>query len=71
MTAHPSPRQTPDGRTLVSRHVVAFLAHRHVDYVRRTVAAVACDVPTRAALVDLDEAEKELSTRPQRVRRVA
>jgi hypothetical protein len=67
-TRHPSPRSDDTGRTLVSRHVVAYLAHRHVDYVRRTIPAVACDVTTRAALLDLDQAEETLAGRAQRNR---
>ena len=68
MTAHPSPRRDDTGRVLVTRHVVAYLAHRHVDTVRRAVPAVACDVATRAALVDLDQAEEVLGGRPHRRR---
>lgn len=71
MSSHPSPHQTPDGRMLVSRHIVALLTKRHLNYVRREVPAVACDVRTRVALVDLDQAEETLMARPQRVRRVA
>lgn len=71
MSFHPSPRLTPDGRTLVSRHVVAFLTKRHLNYVRREVPAVACDVRTRVALVDLDHAEQTLAARSHRARRVA
>jgi hypothetical protein len=68
VTAHPSPRRDDAGRTLVSRQVVAYLAHRHVDQVRRLVPPVACDVSTRAALLDLDEAEDILGGRPHRNR---
>jgi hypothetical protein len=70
VTAHPSPRKDDTGRTLVSRHVVAYLGHRHVDHVRKRVPAVACDVATRAVLVDLDEAEEILGGRPHRNRAV-
>lgn len=63
---HPSPRKDDAGRTLVSRQVVAYLGHRHVNLVRRLVPAVACDVATRAVLVDLDEAEEILGGRPHR-----
>ena len=55
--AHPAPRRLADGRVLVTRHVVAYLAHRHVDHVRKHVPAVACDVASRAVLLDLDQAE--------------
>ena len=61
---HPEPRRLDDGRILVTRHVVAQLGHRHVNFVRREVPAVACDVLTRAALVDLDQAEEVLAGRP-------
>lgn len=61
---HPEPRRLPDGRILVTRQVVAAIAHRHVNHVRRLVPPVACDVRTRAALVDLDDAEEILGTRP-------
>ncbi len=61
---HPEPRRDDTGRVLVSRQLVARLGHRHVNYVRREVPAVACDVRTRAALLDLDQAEDILGTRP-------
>lgn len=60
---HPRPRRDDTGRVLATRHVVAFLAHRTVDHVRKRVPAVACDVATRAALVDLDAAEALLTGR--------
>jgi hypothetical protein len=66
--AHPLPRRDDSGRTLVSRHVAAYLGHRHVDHVRKRVPAVACDVATRAVLVDLDEAEEIFGGRPHRNR---
>lgn len=65
--AHPSPRPTPDGRVLVSRHVVAWCTGRHVNLIRRRVPPVACDVTTRAALLDLDDAEQRLAVIPQRL----
>ena len=71
MTAHPTPRRTPDGRTLASRHVVAYVLGRHVDVVRKRVPAVACDVPTRAALVDLEEADKALRLLTRRDRQAS
>lgn len=60
---HPEPRRLDDGRWLVTRHVVAHLAHRHVNYVRREIPPVACDVRTRAVLLDLDQAEEILAGR--------
>lgn len=53
---------------LVSRAAAAYLGHRHVDHVRKTVPVVACDVITRAALVDLDQAEELLGRRQHRKR---
>lgn len=44
----------------MTRAVVAYLTGRHIDTVRERVPAVACDVDTRAALVDLHEAERIL-----------
>jgi hypothetical protein len=38
---------------LMSRHIAAYLTARHVDWVPRPVPAVACDLATRAALVQL------------------
>lgn len=69
MPEHPSPFRTPDGRTLVTRHVVAYVTRRHVNWVRREVPAVACDVLSRAALVDLDQAERVLEARQKRLPR--
>lgn len=66
---HPEPRQDDAGRLLLSRHAVAYLQDRHIDHVRKAVPAVACDVATRAALVDLDEAARLLAARRQRARR--
>lgn len=63
---HPPPRRLEDGRILVTRQIAAHLAHRHVDLVRKRVPAVTCDVATRAALVDLDQAEELLGSRPRR-----
>lgn len=60
---HPEPRRLDDGRILVTRHIVAQLGHRHVNYVRREIPPVACDVRTRAVLLDLDQAEQILGTR--------
>jgi hypothetical protein len=60
---HPEPRRLDDGRILVTRHVVAQLGHRHINYVRREIPPVACDVRTRAALLDLDQAEAILAGR--------
>lgn len=68
LRAHPSPRETPDGRVLVSRDLVAHMGARHVNWVRQAVPAVACDVVTRAVLLDLDVAEQVLSARPRRAR---
>lgn len=45
---------------------MAYLGHRHVDLVRRAVPPVACDVTTRAVLVDLDQAEEILGGRRHR-----
>jgi hypothetical protein len=64
---HPSPRRDDTGRTLVSRHVVAYLTHRNLDHVRKRVPAVACDVRTRVALLDLDQAEQTLATARRRI----
>jgi hypothetical protein len=50
----------------VTRQVAAYLAHRHVNLIRREVAPVACDVTTRAALLDLDEVEDHFAGRPHR-----
>lgn len=63
---HPEPRRLDDGRILVTRQVVAQLGHRHVNYVRRLVEPVACDVRTRAALLDLDQAEAILAEHDRR-----
>jgi hypothetical protein len=65
---HPRPRRDDTGRTLVSRQVAAYLGHLHVDQVRRAVPAVACDVATRAALVDLDQVEEHFAARRRRNR---
>lgn len=63
---HPEPKWV-DGRMLVSRQLVAKTTGLHIDMVRRSVPAVACDVATRAWLVDLDEAEKRLADKRRRV----
>ena len=63
---HPSPRRTPDGRVLASRHVIAYCTGRHVDVVRKRVPAVACDLATRVVLLDLDEASRVLGGVAQR-----
>ena len=63
---HPRPVTDDAGRTLVTRQVAAYLAHRHVNLVRREVAPVACDVATRAALLDLDEVEDVFGGRAHR-----
>jgi hypothetical protein len=68
--AHPSPRRLDDGRVLVTRHVVAHLAQRHPNHVRSLVPAVACDVSTRAALLDLEHAERVLAGTSHRRRKV-
>lgn len=60
-------RHTEDGRTLASRHLIARLTGRHVNLIRRAVPAVACDVATRAALLDIDDAERELGAIPRRL----
>lgn len=60
---HPEPRRLDDGRILVTRQMVAQLGQRHINYVRREVPAVACDVRTRAVLLDLDQAEEILGSR--------
>lgn len=57
---HPAPLTTPDGRRLVSRHLVAHVTGRHIDTVRKRIPPVACDVTTRVALLDLDEAAAAL-----------
>lgn len=66
--AHPRPVQDDTGRQLVTRQVAAYLAQRHVDQVRKAVPAVACDVATRAQLVDLDDVEQTLAGRQHRHR---
>lgn len=66
MTPHPAPRRDDTGRVLASRQLVAYATHRHIDTVRRAVPPVACDVTTRAALLDLDHAEITLSSRTRR-----
>lgn len=63
---HPSPRPDGAGRILVSRQLLATQLDLHIDMVRRTVPAVACDVATRAWLVDLDEAEQRLTQKSRR-----
>lgn len=63
---HPTPVRDDTGRRLVTRQVAAFLAHRHVNLVRREIAPVACNVATRAALLDLDEVEDHFAHRPHR-----
>jgi hypothetical protein len=60
---HPEPRRLDDGRWLVTRQIVARLAQRHVNYIRREIPPVACDVLTRAVLLDLDQAEQILADR--------
>jgi hypothetical protein len=57
---HPAARQAGD-RTLASRQLVALTFGRHVNLVRRVVPPVACDVATRAALLDVDDAEARLA----------
>lgn len=63
---HPGPQRDDSGRTLVSRHIVAHLLQLHVDMVRRAAPSVACHVPTRVHLVDMDEAEKALTGKTRR-----
>lgn len=65
---HPTPVEDDAGRRLVTRQVAAYLGQRHVDQVRRLVPPVACDVATRAALVDLDDVEAALAGRTHRNR---
>jgi len=55
-------------RILVSRQVFAKQTGLHVDMVRRRVPAVACDVKTRAWLIELDEAEQLLAQKISAVR---
>ena len=62
------PRRDDTGRILMTRAAIAHLAHRDVDHVRKTVPAVACDVATRSALLDLDQAEDLLGWRQHRNR---
>lgn len=65
--AHVAPREE-GGRQLVTRQVAAFLAQRHVNYVRRECAGaeVACDVATRTVLLDLDVVTELLAHRGHR-----
>lgn len=58
---HAIVRSDDSGRTLASRAVVALLTGLHVDTVRKRVPPVACDVATRAALIDVAQAERILS----------
>lgn len=59
-------RTDDTGRTLATRAVVAYLTGRHVDSIRDWVPAVACDAATRAALVDVAQAERILEATPRR-----
>lgn len=65
---HPAPVRDDTGRTLVTRDVAAYLAHRHPNHIRRAVPAVACDVASRAVLLDLDEVEQLFGGRAHRDR---
>lgn len=48
--------------------MVAMVFDRHPSLVNRVVPAVACDVATRAVLVDVDDAERRLAEVPRRER---
>lgn len=61
---HPEPRRDDTGRRLATRAVVALLTGRHVDTVRKAVPPVACDVASRAMLVDIAEAAAVLDRHP-------
>lgn len=65
---HPNPREDDTGRLLATRAVVALLVGRDIDMVRLHCPAVACDVPSRAALVDVDEAHVTLTKLARRRR---
>lgn len=51
---------------LGTRLTAAVLIERHPDQVRRRCRPVACDVSTRAALYDLDEAARIFADTPRR-----
>lgn len=63
-------RRLDDGRWLVSRRAFHHLSHREERWIARKLAGfeVACDVGTRAVLLDLDEATKENAKYPYRNR---
>ena len=64
--AHAVPRQDDAGRQLASRTLVAYVTDRHPDVVRRRCPVVACDVATRAGLLDLADSEQRLAVTPRR-----
>jgi len=51
---------------LGTRKTAAVLIHRHPDQIRRHCEPIACDVPTKAALYDLDEVAERFADTPRR-----
>lgn len=64
--AHHRPRLAGD-LMLATRVATATLLRRHPDQISRHAAPVACDVATRQALYDVDEAARIVSPRRRRV----
>lgn len=65
---HPSLRCDDTGRRFVSRAIIVHLTGEPVRTVRRHLTAVACDVATRSALYDYEQAQAWAKSRPPRPR---
>lgn len=66
---HPRPRPTPDGRLLATRDLIAVTCDRNLDWIRKRIPPVACDVGTRRLLYDATsiDARPRLVDRPSPV----
>ena len=64
--SHAAPRQDDTGRQLATRVLVAYVTNRHPDVVRKRCPVVACDVATRAGLVDMADSEQRLAVTARR-----
>ena len=59
---HPAPQRDDTGRALASRQLICREIGLTPDVARRRLTPVACDVTTRAALIDLDDVAQLVAT---------
>lgn len=55
-------RDLPDGRTLVTRRMLAYLSGRTDETVRKRCEPIACDVANRTPLYDLETSSDTLAS---------